>query len=94
MRVLRQGMKDGPGENDVKYWQNFLRGLNLYKFVTDGNFGTNTHDATKKFQKQQGLSADGVVGAQTYAKAFESGFDILDDDDQSKISKPDSNALA
>lgn len=86
MKVLRKGMKDKRGDDDVKDWQLFLRGLDLYKSSVDGDFGKGTHSATVKFQKKYGLSADGVVGNRTYAKAFELDFCPLEDDGDDKYS--------
>ena len=34
----------------------------------DGDFGTNTFNAVKKFQKAKGLTQDGSVGPNTFAK--------------------------
>lgn len=39
----------------------------LTSVIVDGSFGAGTEDAVKKFQAANGLSADGVVGAQTLA---------------------------
>lgn len=36
-----------------------------YKVKIDGDYGPKTRAAVKKFQKSQGLSADGVLGPQT-----------------------------
>lgn len=66
---------------DVIDWQYFLRGENYYKQVVDGDFGEGTLKATKKFQRFAGLTADGVVGNQTYGMAFTLGFNNLKDDD-------------
>lgn len=70
MRVLRKGAK---GE-DVKQWQDFLRGEELYLFASDGDFWTKTVKSTKAFQKQNNLTDDGVVGRMTIAKAMSQGF--------------------
>lgn len=35
--------------------------------VTDGNFGSGTEDAVRRFQRERGLSTDGVVGRETLA---------------------------
>lgn len=42
---------------------NILRGA-------DGNFGTSTHNAVIKFQNAKNISADGIVGVQTWSKLF------------------------
>lgn len=72
LKVLRKGMNS----KEVGKWQTFLRGLNLYLGIIDNDFGPKTEDATKRFQKRYRLSADGVVGSQTYGKALMLGFDV------------------
>jgi len=50
--------------DDVRAWQQAFAaaGTNL---AVDGVFGPQTHAAVRQFQQQQGLVADGVVGAVT-----------------------------
>lgn len=59
--VLKKGMK---GE-EVKELQNglIIRGYNLGK--ADGDFGAKTETAVKAFQKDAGLTTDGIVGKNT-----------------------------
>lgn len=71
MKVIRLNSV-GP---DVRKWQIFLTGLG-YQMVVDGKFGPGTDLATKQFQKDNGLSADGEVGMFTYRKAIELGFNF------------------
>jgi peptidoglycan hydrolase-like protein with peptidoglycan-binding domain len=40
------------------------------KITVDGKFGSQTKAAVEAFQKQNGLKADGVVGANTWSKLF------------------------
>lgn len=77
MRVLRQGLSG----DDVKALQYFLRGEELYTLRVDGIFGASTEDAVRAFQTRHELTPDGVVGRKTYARAFERGFDPLEDGD-------------
>jgi len=44
-----------------------MRGYELPKYGPDGSFGNETLEAVKAFQKDAGLSADGVVGKATWA---------------------------
>ena len=59
--VLRRGAKGA----EVEALQTRLKELGYYTGSVDGDFGNNTQNAVKAFQKQNGLTADGVVGAQT-----------------------------
>lgn len=43
------------------------RGYSLPKYGADGSFGAETETAVKQFQADNGLKADGVVGADTWA---------------------------
>lgn len=61
--ILRTGSR---GE-DVRILQENLRQLGFLNDAADGIFGTNTNTAVRSFQKAQGLSVDGVVGAGTWA---------------------------
>ena len=70
-KTIRKGDK---GEL-VKYAQNLLigKGYSLPKYGADGDFGNETLNAVKAFQKANGLTADGVIGAKTWAKLQEEG---------------------
>jgi lysozyme len=62
----------------VLKWQQFLLQQGFSEVgVADGVFGTNTNNATKSFQSQHGLTADGIVGNNTYAAAMQSGFNAV-----------------
>lgn len=43
-----------------------------------GEFGDDTHRAVKVFQQRRGLSADGVVGDETWASLVEAGYELGD----------------
>lgn len=60
-------LKLGASGENVKRLQEYLNwyGNNL---KVDGDFGTATEKALKKFQTEQGLTADGVCGDKTIAK--------------------------
>jgi hypothetical protein len=75
MRVLRKGSKG----KDVEDWQAFLRGQHHDEVIIDGAFGETTESATADFQKASGLTPDGVVGNQTYARAMALGFNLVTD---------------
>jgi peptidoglycan hydrolase-like protein with peptidoglycan-binding domain len=50
---------------DVRYLQQFLNKKG-YAVATDGMFGPKTEQAVIKFQKQQQILVDGIVGPQTW----------------------------
>ncbi len=41
-----------------------------YPLTADGEFGSKTQSATKSFQQAHGLSADGIIGPNTWAKLY------------------------
>ena len=65
----KRTLKYGCVGSDVKALQNELitRGYKLGTWGADGEFGKATEDAVKEFQKDNGLTADGIVGEKTYA---------------------------
>lgn len=56
------------GNNVLKLQQLLNKNGTIPKLVEDGNFGKNTYNAVKMFQRQNGLTDDGVVGSQTWRK--------------------------
>ena len=48
--------------------QQALKNAGFYQGKVDGHTGSMTRDAVKEFQRVQGLTDDGVVGRQTWAK--------------------------
>lgn len=52
----------------VEYLQRQLNGFGFSSLVVDGIFGAATEEAVKNFQRYYGLTVDGVVGPQTWAK--------------------------
>lgn len=66
MQTLRYNDKKMVRGTDVKYLQARLNAHGA-KLKEDGNFGPVTLAAVKAFQKAKGLTADGVVGAKTWA---------------------------
>ena len=61
-------IQKGSNGNDVREWQNFLNSQG-YNLSVDGIFGDNTYNATKEWQGKNGLTADGIVGQNTWGKA-------------------------
>ena len=60
--ILRQGASG----QDVEYLQTLLCDVGQ-GIAVDGKFGPATTQAVKAFQKAQGLTVDGIVGAKTWA---------------------------
>lgn len=60
--VLRQGSKGG----EVKEVQRRLKQWGYYSGAVDGIYGKGTIEAVKRFQKKNGLTADGICGRATY----------------------------
>ena len=60
-----QTLKKGASGKDVEKLQRLL-GEKGYQVGVDGVFGQATDDAVRKFQKENGLAADGIVGQQTW----------------------------
>ena len=67
-------------KNAVIQWQNILirdAAISGAVFNTaDGNFGTNTHRATKAWQTAKGLKADGIVGQTTWKASCPGSFGV------------------
>ena len=68
-RLLKRTKPMMKGE-DVRVAQNALiaRGYSCGSGGADGAFGDGTRDAVKRFQKANGLKADGIIGKDTCAK--------------------------
>jgi len=64
--TLRKG-DEGP---DVVTLQQALAELGYLTGAADGNFGTGTQTAVKKFQADKGLDADGIAGKMTLEELF------------------------
>lgn len=61
-----QVLKQGDRGNKVKYLQYLLLINGFSVGNIDGIFGAKTTEAVKKFQQQNGLAVDGIVGQNTY----------------------------
>lgn len=55
----------GDTKENVRMVQQRLADLGYYKIKVDGIWGPKTNDAVKRFQKDYGLVADGIVGSAT-----------------------------
>jgi len=61
-------LKLGSQGDAVKNVQAALKRLGYFEGKTDGDFGEYTENAVKRFQAQNGLTADGIVGQATLNK--------------------------
>lgn len=59
--------KYGSTGNEVKQIQTKLKNWGYYNGNIDGIYGSKTFEAVKKFQKNNGLKVDGIVGEKTLA---------------------------
>ena len=62
-------LKKGSKGTSVKNLQKFLNWYGGFKLSVDGGFGDKTYNALKTFQKTEGISADGIYGKASQAKA-------------------------
>ena len=58
----------GMSGQRVRALQQALRAAGYYNAAIDANFGDNTRNAVIKFQRDHGLTADGIAGVRTLAK--------------------------
>ena len=57
--------KYGSRGNEVRQIQTRLKELGYNPGTIDGIYGTNTQNAVKAFQRDKGLSVDGIAGPKT-----------------------------
>ncbi|MBW4659350.1 MAG: peptidoglycan-binding protein [Drouetiella hepatica Uher 2000/2452] len=60
-------LRRGDTGSDVRYVQDLLRSAGYFNASSTGFYATLTESGVKSFQRDQGLSVDGIVGAQTLA---------------------------
>lgn len=64
-------IKKGESSDNVILLQMRLRDLGFYNYKVTGFFGDFTGEALKDFQKENGISADGVAGEQTINSLYD-----------------------
>lgn len=69
--LLRRGSR-GDAVKAAQYLL-LCRGMTLPKYGADGDYGQETEDAVKEFQRLKGLEADGECGALTWAALTKEG---------------------
>lgn len=65
--LLKQGVKG----DEVTRLQNRLKALGYYTGEADGQYGPGTESAVLAFQRQNGLTADGIAGESTRAAVYD-----------------------
>ena len=60
-------LRRGATGDAVRYAQGVLR-MARYQVAVDGNYGLQTVDRVRRFQTQQRITVDGVIGPQTWAR--------------------------
>ena len=68
---------EGDTGSMVKWIQTALKELDYYNGELTGHYGSKTKEAVRQFQRDHGLSADGVAGPKTIAKLQEEYGDAL-----------------
>lgn len=74
-------LKKGSIGKDVEELQTLLVKLKFLDDKIDGDFGSNTEDAVKKFQRAHGLTADGEYGQ----KSHEAMLKVLEKDNKEDV---------
>lgn len=77
--MISKDSKDNSKEV-VKAWQLFLNSEQGESLGVDGFFGLATHNATIRFQTDNNLKPDGIVGLSTYNKAKDLGYSFSSDE--------------
>src|SRR5262245_6662247 len=77
--VTLRALRLGSQSDLVHAWQSFLLGQGFDPGGLDGAFGDKTVAATKAFQREHGLSDDGVAGRETIMRAMQLGFELIEE---------------
>lgn len=64
--LTRHMVHSGSNADAVRAVQYLLKNAYGHDVAVDGTFGSKTEEAVKSFQTSRGLSADGIVGSQTW----------------------------
>jgi len=85
MQILRVGIT----HPNVERWQQFLIGQGYNPGPADAIYGRKTKEATIKFQRNNRLKADGIVGKNTRTVAEKKGFVSYEKDHEKEVFLPD-----
>ena len=81
-RIFSTVLKRGDRGNEVRSIQYYLAFIGFFnnrlpEIAVDGIFGRATEDAVKAFQREYGLTVDGIVGRNTWYRLQDAYFSIL-----------------
>lgn len=65
--TVRTTIRRGSSGDDVTYMQQFLKTKGYYNGPVTGHMGNNTTRALQAYQRDQGLTADGIAGQKTWS---------------------------
>jgi peptidoglycan hydrolase-like protein with peptidoglycan-binding domain len=71
---FRHRRRDGkPGHEGLKLWQARMA-VRGWDITPDGRYGDETAEVAEAFQREKGLTVDGLIGPETYAAAWEASW--------------------
>lgn len=82
-------LKKGSSGDDVEELQTLLTQLKFLDDKIDGDFGSKTEEAVKKFQKANGITVDGEYGSKSHAAMLK----VLEKEDATAVVAP-TNSVA
>jgi peptidoglycan hydrolase-like protein with peptidoglycan-binding domain len=77
-KLLKQALRQGVQNELVQKWQQFLSEKRMLTGTITNVYDQRVAEATKAFQQQNGLFADGEAGNMTFATAMLQGFKMPD----------------
>ncbi|MBR6551476.1 MAG: peptidoglycan-binding protein [Clostridia bacterium] len=90
--MAKRTLSYGSSGEEVKELQKSLNNMG-YSLDVDGKFGTKTQNAVKSYQKNNGLSVDGIVGNNTWASLLGSSIKNNSNNENQAISTSNTTSL-
>ena len=90
--MAKRTLSYGSSGEEVKELQKSLNNMG-YSLDVDGKFGTKTQNAVKSYQKNNGLSVDGIVGNNTWASLLGSSVKSSSNNENQAISTSNITSL-
>jgi peptidoglycan hydrolase-like protein with peptidoglycan-binding domain len=90
--MAKRTLSYGSSGEEVKELQKSLNNMG-YSLDVDGKFGTKTQNAVKSYQKNNGLSVDGIVGNNTWASLLGSSVKSSSNSENQAISTSNTTLL-